>query len=295
MTVAEGLPPARRVFVIHNPVSGVRRRRRYRAVLAALVERGCTVVVRDTERRGDAEAFARAARDCDVVVVAGGDGTLNEAANGLPPGLPLGVIPLGTANVVAAELRLPRSPRALAAIIATAAPRAVLPGVVNGTKFLLMVGVGFDARVVAAVTPVRKRWLGKAAYVLAAMMALARPRLPQYRIVADGIPFAAASVIVTRAKCYGGAFVLAPAAGLDRTGLQICVLEQGSRAALLAVAWALATGTAARSSAIRFVSAQRVRVAGPPGDPVQTDGDHFGSLPVQIGVSDEPILMLAPG
>ena len=102
--------PNRRVLVIHNPTAGWRRRRRFERILSALIREGVAVDVRPTTKRGDAEAFARAAdiHHHDVIAVAGGDGTINEAANGLfarqgtaAPVPALAIIPLGTANVLA--------------------------------------------------------------------------------------------------------------------------------------------------------------------------------------------------
>ncbi|RDD62225.1 diacylglycerol/lipid kinase family protein [Ferruginivarius sediminum] len=110
--------PVCRVAVIHNPVAGWRRRRYLRRVIDALRERGCEVRLRRTTAPGDAHAFAAEAEGCDVLAVAGGDGTVNEALNGLAGRhVPLSVIPLGTANVLAHELGLPRRPVALARAI----------------------------------------------------------------------------------------------------------------------------------------------------------------------------------
>jgi len=100
----------RRVAVIYNPTAGWRRRWRFRRVLNGLTALGCSLSVFETTTRGDAESFAQAldTEAFDAVAAAGGDGTVNEVANGLAGrGLPLAVIPLGTANVLAAEIGMP--------------------------------------------------------------------------------------------------------------------------------------------------------------------------------------------
>ena len=85
----------------------------------------------------------------DVLVVAGGDGTINEAVNGLRDArLPLAIVPLGTANVLAAEIGMATDPRTVARTIALGRPRPISVGVANGRRFLLMAGTGFDAHVV---------------------------------------------------------------------------------------------------------------------------------------------------
>src|SRR5262245_64058454 len=128
--------------------------------MAHLEEMGCRVTVHQTTGRGDAQAVAsRITKDqCDRIVVAGGDGTVNEVLNGLTPhSPPIGLIPMGTANVLAAEIGLGSQPREIAKAIARGEPRPVSLGDVNGRKFALMTGVGFDAFVVATVSAPIKR------------------------------------------------------------------------------------------------------------------------------------------
>src|SRR5690242_8459419 len=138
-------------MVIYNPTAGRRRRRKLDAVVDALTQHGVQVTLRATTCRGDAERLSGEAssRDFDRLVVAGGDGTINEAINGLRDRtLPLAIVPLGTANVLAAELDLPLDPPAVAEAIVQGRPRAVAIGRVNGRAFAMMAGVGFDAYVV---------------------------------------------------------------------------------------------------------------------------------------------------
>ncbi|MFL5191065.1 MAG: diacylglycerol/lipid kinase family protein, partial [Microvirga sp.] len=113
------LSPARRLLVIHNPTAGRRQRRQLAAVLSETEKQGAQYRLRETACAGDAE---RVARDCgpdiDVVVVAGGDGTINEAINGLMareqlPLPALGIIPIGTTNVLSRDLQIPRQAHVL--------------------------------------------------------------------------------------------------------------------------------------------------------------------------------------
>ena len=125
----------RRVNVIYNPTAGWRRRARLERVLERLGELGASVTLRETRGRGDAEMLARAADPaaCDAVVAAGGDGTINEVMNGLDRrNLPLGIVPLGTANVLAAEIGLPREPRAQAEAIACGRPTTSIAAAPTG-------------------------------------------------------------------------------------------------------------------------------------------------------------------
>ena len=158
----------RRVLVIRNPTAGGSTRPRFGRVLEHLARFGATVTVRETTCRGDAEQIAASASsDTFDVVAAGGDGTINEVANGLAgKDLPLAIVPLGTANVLAVEIGMPLRARRIARAIACGDVRSVHVGMVNGRRFLMMAGVGFDAHVVANVNPRLKRAFGKLAYVI---------------------------------------------------------------------------------------------------------------------------------
>ena len=126
---AQGAEDRRRLLVIHNPVAGRRRRKRFQAVLDLLERDGAALLLRATQGPGDATRIAREIRDgeADLVVAAGGDGTINEVVNGLVARglemegrlgtLPLAIVPLGTSNVLAAEIGLGRSPEAAARAI----------------------------------------------------------------------------------------------------------------------------------------------------------------------------------
>jgi diacylglycerol kinase family enzyme len=170
------------VLIIVNPVAGWSwsTRRRLARVTAALERRGCTVTQRRTgPGAGDAERLAREAEaGFDVVVAAGGDGTLGAVANGLTSralerACPLALLPFGTANVLAHEIGLPRGCGALAELIANGPERPVWPGCAGSRIFMTTASSGFDAETVAAVSPRLKRWLGRSAFAWAILLCLA--------------------------------------------------------------------------------------------------------------------------
>src|SRR5271157_4053411 len=161
------------MIIVFNPVAGRRRAHLLWRVLDVLVANGVRLDLAETHRPGHAEALAREAvlRGEQMVVAAGGDGTIAEVANGLMgSGARLGVIPLGTANVLAHELGLPFAPKSVAAALAFGRTRTLWPGQVNdadGTRlFVQMLGVGFDAQVVHNLWLPLKKAFGKGAYVL---------------------------------------------------------------------------------------------------------------------------------
>jgi YegS/Rv2252/BmrU family lipid kinase len=286
---------ARRVHIIFNPTAGWRRRSRLDRVVRRLGELGATVTLCETRARGDAESIARGldTAACDAVVAAGGDGTINEVMNGLDgKDLPLGIVPLGTANVLAAEIGLPRDPGVVADAIAHGRPMPIYCGSVNGRRFAMMVGVGFDARVVEGLDLGLKRRVGKAAYVASAMGALARHAAGGYRVEIDGAAHDAAGVVIAKGRYYGGRFIVAARARLDEPLLQVALFGGAGRGDVLRYARALASNRIDSLRDVRVLPAREVRVTGPDGEAVQMDGDLAMSLPLVVTVPSRPIALL---
>ncbi len=290
-----------RLLIIYNPAAGQRRRRRFEAVMQALAAQGAAVTLQATTRRGDAEAFAREAvtGGYDRVVAAGGDGTINEAINGLAGSdTPLAIVPLGTANVLAAEIGLGGRPADIAAAILRGAPRPIALGRITtaqrARRFVMMAGIGFDAQVVAQVNPALKRLTGKFAYVLASLREMLRDPGLVFRVEVDGRVYQAASAIVAKGHFYGGRFVACPDARLEEPALHVCLFGRTGRLHILRYAAALALGRLRHLPDVTVLRAQRIAVSGPPGEPLQADGDSVGHLPATIDVEDSALRLVFP-
>ncbi|HVO16865.1 MAG TPA: diacylglycerol kinase family protein [Alphaproteobacteria bacterium] len=285
------------MLVIYNPVAGPRQRRQFGATLRHLTMAGCTVAVRETAAAGAAGTLARAALDenHDVIVAAGGDGTINEIINAVAgTSAVLGLIPLGTANVLAAEIGLPDDPRGIAEVIAHGRPRPIYLGAVGTRRFAMMASFGYDAQAVDRVDLALKRRLGKLAYVASALATWLRPRDVRFTLEIDGRPDSAASVVVAKGHYYGGRFQCAPEARLDDPRLYVCLLERPGRWNLLRYGLALGTGQLSRLRDVRIVPAEIVRVTAPAGEPIQADGDIVGETPAEFRVSSERLNLLMP-
>ena len=297
----------RHAVVIFNPTAGWRRRRRLDAILALLRAAGLDCAVAHTGAPGDAERLARAAAAAPappaLVIAAGGAGPDDRVERGLAaaaaPPPPLAILPLGTANVLAAEIGLEIAPPAIAAAILAGRIMAlplgrVVAGAGAGRCFLLMAGAGFDAHVVEAVRPATKRLLGKGAYVLESGRQMFRFGFPRYRVTVDGVEHDAASVIVARGRLYGGRHLAAPAARLDADEFQICLFEDGGRLAVLRYGIALLLGRLPKAAGYRMVPGRRIRIAGPDGDPVQADGDIIARLPLTVELAPRRLQLIVP-
>ncbi|MEM7224431.1 MAG: diacylglycerol kinase family protein [Pseudomonadota bacterium] len=292
----------RRLLVIFNPTAGGARKRYLDATLKALEALGCPITLWPTAAPGHAESLARAVtlELADVVVAAGGDGTINEVVNGLldatryEPPLPLAVLPLGTANVLAHELGLPRRAGQLARAIATGAIRPVGLGRVDQRYFLSMIGVGFDAQVVASVDLALKRRLGKAAYVIESVRQLISFRSPGYRLTIADTSHRAASAIVTRGRFYGGRFVCAPQASLFSPRFQLCRFTRSGPWNVIRYGALLVLGRLPKAADFKIEGAERLTIEGPEGDPVQGDGDLIGRLPVTVELVPDALNLVVP-
>ncbi len=290
----------RRVLVIYNPTAGRRRGKRLAATLDLLRARGCVVEERRTTQRGDAEEFARAASsaDYDIIVAAGGDGTVNEVVNGMigrPDRPRLAVIPLGTANVLALEIGLdPKDAGQVADTIAFGGSSTVHLGVANGRHFLLMAGAGLDAHVVEGVNVALKRHAGKLAYVVESVRQAFGYDFPELKIRANGVTYEGRMAVACRGRFYGGPFVAAPDARLDRPKLEVCILPKSGVGGVVRYGLALPMNKLSELPEVQVVSADSITILGPRGAPLQGDGDIVARLPAEISIAGETIELVIP-
>ena len=204
---------------------------------------GHRIKVRMTNKEGDASRFAAEAGDADLLIVAGGDGTLNEVIHGLmdlsKAARPaLGVVPLGTANDFAAGCGIPRDPEQALALCLEGKPVPIDVGKANEHWFLNAASVGFGAAVTATTPPELKRLLGPAAYtVMGAILAMnvhhyrGSLTLPDREITSSG-PVA----IVGNGRQTGGGVQVTPRARIDDGLLDVLVVRQIPPIALLTAA-----------------------------------------------------------
>jgi diacylglycerol kinase (ATP) len=284
------------MVIIFNPVAGRRRAARLWWVLDVLSANGIRLDLAETHRAGHAEVLAREAAQAGapMVVAAGGDGTIAEVANGLMgSGARLGVIPLGTANVLAHELALPFAPRAVAAALAFGRTRTLWPGVARGADgsrlFVQMLGIGFDAQVVHRLSLPLKRVLGRGAYVVQTLRETARYKFPSIRLRINDVETEAASAVISKGRLYGGKFLLAPEARPAEPGFSVILFGCGGPWPALMYGAALPMGLLGRTPGARHVRARRVEVVGNTPIPAQSDGDAAGFTPLSVTDAPGPI------
>ncbi len=284
------------MIVLFNPAAGWRRIDRLWRVLDVLGENGIRFELVQTGGPGHATTLARdAARaGAGLVVAAGGDGTVAEVATGLLASrTPLGIIPLGTANVLARELRLPTHPRGVAAMLAFRRTRPIWPGIAtlpSGSRlFVQMLGAGFDAEVVKRLPPGLKRLIGRGAYALQTLGEVARYPFVPLSVRIDGRDLQAASVVVSKGRFYGGPFVLAPGADPGAQGFSVALFDRRGPLAALGYAAALPLNLLPGSPGLTLLRGRVVEIHADREVPAQTDGDLAGNIPALIQDAEAPI------
>jgi len=285
-----------KVTVIYNPAAGGGREALLYRLVAELERLGATVCQYHTKGPHDATDYLKGLADQgDCVVAVGGDGTTNEVLNGLAAGVALGVFATGTANVLAKELELPKKPEQAAQVVVQGKSVSVTPARLNGRRFLMMCGVGYDAWVVNGVNLGIKERFGKLAYVQSMLGQIGRYGQSHYRVEVDGRPLDCFSAIITNGRHYGGSFVLSREANILRPQVQVLLFQKQGVRFLLRCLIALLFGRMERVDGVASLRAQRVHIrCENQNEPIQADGDPAGSLPAEIEVESAPVRMRVP-
>jgi diacylglycerol kinase family enzyme len=247
------------------------------------------------------------ARQCvhdgaDLILVAGGDGTINEVVNGMAlSAVPLGVLPCGTANVLATELGLARKPDKVAAGLDGLVPARVSLGVLlNETDrqpryFLLMAGAGFDARIVYQVDGKMKNAVGKMAYWLAGFSQLGS-RLPEFHVDVDDKRYRCSFALASRVRNYGGDLEIARNVSLLDHRFELVLFEGTSTFPYVRYFLGVLLNRLPRVAGVTVLHAKSARFSGPGDDRiyVQVDGELAGLLPVSVSIAPRSLTLLVP-
>ena len=241
-------------------------------------------------------------RGADLILAAGGDGTVNEIANGMiHSGVPLGVLPAGTANVLAVETGIPRSLERAAANVSTAVAEPVAAGLLkneanpDGRYFLLMAGAGLDAHIVHNLDPQRKIALGKLSYWIGGFAQLAR-RLPEFEVESGPVSGRFSFALLSRVRNYGGDIEIAHDVSLLDDQFEAVLFRGPNPFVYLLYFLAILIGRQARVGGIAICHSTQARIEAPASAKayVQVDGEAAGELPATIELVPAAITLLLP-
>lgn len=290
---------SKRCLIVVNPVSGRSKGRRAAPRLAeGLEERGIETETVSTEAPGDGQQAAERADPAEVsaILCVGGDGTVNEVVNGLAgKDIPVALFPTGTGNVLAKEFGI--RPKADAVCDAVAAGRTVelALGVVNGRRFVLFVGGGFDAAVARRFEQTRNGPVSKLSYLLPILHVLLRYPCPDIDVTVDGEPVGSSPhVLIANVRSFGGPFVMVPDADPTSDLLDVCLIGGKTRFALLRRGWGAFRQRLLSHRAVRHVQGRTINLRAGGLAPFQVDGDFFGCDDLAIRMIDDRLTFIVP-
>jgi YegS/Rv2252/BmrU family lipid kinase len=294
----------RKATLIANPKTGryASRRKPVQELASQLESLGIKVDLKLTSGPGEAtEIAARAARNgSSDIIVAGGDGTINEAIQGLTgTKARLAIIPRGTANVLARELGLPLDDTQAAMVVAKGNSRQIYLGLaINETTqerrhFVLMAGIGLDASVVRGVQPSLKKRIGKGAFWVSGLSHLAAWNPRPFTLEIDGSKYNATFAAIGKSAKYGGDLAITPGARLDEREFEICIIQTTSRLRYLRLlSYAMREGMPRDKPEVQFVKAVSVKAYGDAH--VQIDGELIGHLPMRFEIAEHSLEVIVP-
>jgi YegS/Rv2252/BmrU family lipid kinase len=288
-------------MAIHNPVaSGGAYRRDLPLILDAFRGLGYEVEERETRSVGDATTLARegVAAGFDLVGAIGGDGTVNEAINGLAgSGVPLAIVPIGTVNVLAMELGIPLDPPDAVALVAHGNITTIDLGLANDRYFGLMAGVGMDAAVVASLNPTMKRALKEAAFAVHGLAHYFVTDDPEIRVVTKERTVEGYFVVFGNSSNYAGGFGITPLADMRDGLLDVCVLKDKSFLGTATYWTAALLNAHVRHPKVEYFRTEEATVTCADENRevlIQTDGEVAGHLPLRCRIVPRALRVLVP-
>ena len=250
-----------------------------------------------TIRPGDAQqAAAEQGAQHDVLVAIGGDGTLNEVINGLEADRPVALCPVGTGNVLAKELRLPRRPEAFCKMVGVGREQMLDLASAGGRRFVSMAGVGFDAEVAAEIAARRRGAIHLLSYVAPIVRCFVRYGFPRLEVSVDGgAPVEAVGFLgISNVRAYGGPFLITPDASPSDGFLDVCALRRGSLLSRFRALFAFLVRLPRALSGAQYLRGRSIRVTADEPVRYQVDGDPAGFLPATFEILERKLRMIVP-
>ena len=288
-------------IIIANPTSGsqIRQAHRMEETIRFLSNAGWKVELQRTEAPGDAGRIAREAvdRHTGVVIVAGGDGTINEVIQELAGSeTALGVLPTGTANVWARETNIPLDYAGAREVLVHGKTRQVDLGHVNGRYFLLMAGIGLDGEVTLAIEKKPIKRLGALAYLLVgAWLGLGYESFRVYMTINGRlVKKHALQVIIGNTQLYGGAIKYTWQAKCDDGLLDVCVVRKRTMLERLVVGMDFLLYREQRHQWVSYAKCTALYVRTRKPVAIQIDGEPFGYTPARFSIFPKALKVIVP-
>ena len=231
----------------------------------------------------------------DLLIVYGGDGTLHQAMSEVVKWkVPVALLPAGTTNVLARELKIPRDPeRALSLVVRRKLKRIYL-GQGNGEYFHLMAGVGLDGDAISRIRGTLKQALGMGAYYLATAISLLKYPMPSFEVDLEGETHRGTFAVIGNARSYGGQLLVTPEASLEENSLDVCLFTGSARGRYLAYILGTISGRHIHYPDVLYRKVRHLSISADPSIPVQMDGDLVGHGSIEFSSYGEGIEVVVP-
>ena len=265
----------------------------FKMIVENLKENGMVIDVIKTQHTGHAKIIAQenVNNNYDMLIAAGGDGTINEVLNGIYPTLiPFAIIPLGTANVLAKEAKININANEVVNYILNGSTKPLWLGKANNKYFALMMSAGLDAVSVAKVSKKLKKWFGKFAYIVSFVKAVINSQNIIYEVIIENKTYYSSGVIISNGKLYGGEYICAPDATLHEAKLYAILTKNTGRINALKYALLLFLQRLPYSDSVAIFPVTELKIScAQKRIPMQIDGDDGGYIPVEVSISDQYI------
>ena len=286
------------LFVI-NPISGGKAKLRIPALIDKYLNKekfNANFFL--TEYSGHATEIVEEAiaKDFDVFVAAGGDGTINEVASKvLEHGKVLGILPLGSGNGLARFLNIPQNLKEAILLINQFKTDRIDSAYFNNKSFFNLAGMGFDAHLSSAFSKDKKR--GLAGYIKLSLKEVFSYKDEIYDIDVDGVNYKrkAFAVTIANSSQYGNNVYIAPDASVKDGLLDVCIIKPFSILKLPVLSYVLLKGTAEASEMIEIIKGKNIKISRPKDGPVHVDGEPLKmGKEIQIAVNPLSLEVIVP-
>jgi len=282
------------LFIVNPKCRGLKKLQSFDRLKDIFLDKKIDLEIYETFSSGDATKKADTEKNnYDLIIAGGGDGTINEVINGIANSkTQFGIIPLGTENVLAQELKISLDPKKALLNILNGSSHKVDLGKANGRYFILMAGIGFDAYVASEVEPVLKELLGSAAYHLTAIQKVFEYSHTKLNIEADGKKYEGYFVVVGNVKLYGGKIKLTYHAAIDDGYVDLCIFQKKDVFSIIRYLFGATVQMHHLMPDVEYFKAKKIKITAEEPVLVHTDCEIIGKTPVEIEVCPKALNMI---
>lgn len=282
-----------KIGIIYNPNAGTGKIKKLLKIKEHL-DLNHSVTIFDTKKPGDATEIARReSGNFDIIVAAGGDGTINEVINGIQKDTVLGIIPLGTANILAIEAGIKNDIKSICKSIEKGVTKKIYISNINNKKFFLMAGIGYDGDIVHKMHPSLKKIFGKAMFGFLGLLEFFKLKKYNIKVETENETAFGNWVLVTNSKHYAGPYKITKSTSIFNDNIVCYVFNDLSRLGFLYYIFLiLFYGDLSRSTKITKIISKNIKISSKEKINVQCDGEKYGNLPIEINFSSESVNLL---